>query len=176
MKKLNKKFYFLLAIVIVLFLLFEIFVLHSKENTRTIEYENKYYVLSLSDKKMLINRLNGFDFFEKYKIDLNDYVEIQINSDEKDGKAWGNIILFFDKENEASLKELLQYSGMSLNNDSRVYGIVDKYGSIYIESDYTNEENIKLVFSVTLPYRYKKDKSYNEYINFFLKFKENITK
>lgn len=135
------------------------------------KYENDNYELSDIEKQILSNRLKNTLFFDKYGKYIEQYVEISLSNDTKDGKAWGTISLVIDKKIEEEIKKVLQETNEIIDLDSRVYGIIDEYGSIYIEKqNYNKNEKIYLVFSVKLPYKYKSVNDYNEFVRFFLKF------
>ena len=135
-------------------------------------YVNKNYELTDSEKVYFSSRIKNNSFFDKYKNKMEQYAEVKINIDSKDGLAWGTLTLFMDKKLEEEIKKILQQTNKMVSEDSRVYGIIDDYGSIYIEKDFSNNnsEKIKLVFSVNLPYKYKSKNDYNEFVQFFLKF------
>lgn len=136
------------------------------------EYENDNYELSDIEKQILSNRLENTLFFDKYGKYIEQYAEIRLSNDKKDGKAWGTISLVIDKKIEEEIKKILQETNEIIDSDSRVYGIIDEYGSIYIEKKYyyNKNEKIYLVFSVKLPYKYKSANDYNDFVRFFLKF------
>lgn len=138
------------------------------------EYLNTKYILSDDDKKMISKRLKNDNFFNYYKEVIEQNTVIRIYKDDKDGNAWGTISLIFNKNFEEEIKRVLLQTGENISDDQRIYGIIDEYGSIYIEKSYLYEkcENIKLVFSVKLPYRYNLYEYYNENIRFFLKINE----
>lgn len=152
------------------FILREQFVLQNTEYFEINMYTNNKYVLSDSEKQILCDRLKNNVFFDKYEKNIEQYVEIKLNKDEKDGKAWGTLSLFLDKNIENELKVMLQQTNEKVSTDSRIYGIIDNYGSIYIEEDYMYNNKIKLVFTVNLPYKYNSKEDYDEFIKFFLKF------
>lgn len=139
---------------------------------RVSTYVNKNYELTDFEKEHLSSRIKNNNFFDKYKNNMEQYVEVKINIDSKDGLAWGTLTLFMDKKIEEEIKKILQQTNKVISTDSRVYGITDDYGSIYIEKDFSdnNSEKIKLVFNVNLPYEYKSKNDYNEFVQFFLKF------
>lgn len=136
MKKLIK-YFCSLSVIFVIFMLFikKPFYLSDQDEKFT-DYNNKFYSLSLIEQKMLIKRINGLNFFEECNYDFDNYVEVQIGCDERDGKAWGNILLSFDLKKQTQLQEILKRSGIGVVNDDRVYGVRDNIGSIYIEKDY----------------------------------------
>lgn len=135
-------------------------------------YINRNYELTDSEKEILTERIKNKNFFDKYKDNIEQYVDVRINIDSRDGLAWGSLTLTMDKNIEEEIEKILQQTNKTISTDSRVYGIVDDYGSICIEPDFSkkNSEKIKLIFFVKLPYRYKSINDYNKFIKFFLKF------
>lgn len=159
-------------IMIAFVILYQQFILQNIKYFKINIYTNDNYILSISEKQTLGNRLKNSTFFDKYEENIDQYVEIKLNNDEKDGKAWGTVSLNIDKNIENDVKKILQQTNETISTDSRVYGIIDNYGSIYIEKYYVynKTEKIKLVFSVNLPYKYNSIDDYNEFVQFFLKF------
>lgn len=165
-----KKNILIVTIVIVtMFVLFTFLSDKEKRCNKIDEYINEKYILSSSDKKLLSSRLND-DFLEMYCNNYSKYTEVKIITDNRDGNAFGIISLFFDKSEYQELKSILLESNGKISKDLRTIGIIDEYGTIYIEEDYLYENQIKLVFNVNLPYKNCFNKKYNEHISFFLEF------
>lgn len=152
--------------------MYKLFFLYDGKDSEINVYTNKKYILSITEKQILTDRLKNDIFFDRYQEKIEQYVEVRLNKDEKEEKAWGTVSLILDKNLEKELKEILLQMDEIVSTDSRTYGVVDDYGSIYIEKSYLYglPEKIKLVFSVNLPYEYNSEVEYNEHIKFFLKF------
>lgn len=175
MKKDTKIIYIFLIILIILFyLIYGILFSNKGDGVIIHDYIDEHYILSSDERNLLIERLNGIDIFSKYKGRMKKDVKLMINTDDRDWKAWGEVIFYFDKECKPDLEKMLQNTGISLMKDNglTIFGVKDKYGNIFVEKDYTDEKKVNLIFQITLPYRYNFDKHYNKYIDFFLKFQK----
>lgn len=162
------------VVLITITLFFKFFYFKNVDYSEINEYLNTKYILSIDEKELLSNRLKNATFFNYCKDVIEENAEVRIDKDDKDGNAWGTISLLFDKNFEDDLKKILLQTGEEICEEQRTYGIIDEYGSIYIEKSYLYgiDDKIKLVFSVKLPYKYNFNDNYDENIRFFLKINE----
>lgn len=158
----------LFIIIIVFFLIFNFFIKKSTDECTIYDYTYKEYYFSIDDEFLWEERLKGYNLFEKFEEQMLPYSEIHVANDTRHGRAWGEIIFFFDEECEEQLKFIIS-NLFEINGDSRGFGTIDEIGSISIERfSGVSDGKVRLIFSVSLPRYFNSFLKYNKYEQFFL--------